>query len=96
MNLQSRIIKGIKNHTPGFAHPFLRGGYHVLTRIVYSTLHAGNKITCPFCKHSYNHFIPYNNYAAITREADIVGGKSIPNDLCPACRGGKRDRLVYC
>jgi SAM-dependent methyltransferase len=79
-----------KNNSPFFEEIFLQ-----FRGIIYRLILNGSKYTCPFCKYSFNRFLPDGLNHAVLREKKIIGGGYRENATCPFCLSTDRERLVY-
>ena len=69
--------------------------YLFFSRPMASLLSAGDKYSCPFCKHSFSRFIPSGIKADVLTQNQVIGAGYRKNAICPSCLSTDRERLVY-
>ena len=67
-----------------------------LMKLIYLIIYRGSKYRCPFCCHSFRRFLPAGLKLNVLKEKKVIGGGYRLNAVCPYCKSGDRERLVYC
>ncbi len=57
-------------------------------------IYGGKNYFCPFCKGSFNHFLPKGWETRVAKEKQIIGSGYRENVVCPRCQSYDRERLI--
>jgi len=90
---QSKFMEMVRRLIPKKIYHVMVSAYLSMIKYPYLIIYSGNRVKCPFCKHSFRKFLPDGWKLPVAKH--IIGGGYRKNVICPFCRSTDRERLVY-